>query len=67
VALGDAKVVIVEHLGGETIVYATLQDGQPITVSLQGQRDVGGDSAIAVYADPATCHLFDASGASLRA
>jgi multiple sugar transport system ATP-binding protein len=67
VALGDAKVVIVEHLGGETIVYATLQDGQPVTVSLQGQRDVGGDGAIAVYADPATCHLFDATGASLRA
>ncbi len=67
VGLGEAKVVIVEHLGGETIVYATLQDGQAITVSLQGQRDVTSDGAISVYADPATCHLFDSTGASLRA
>lgn len=67
VGLGEAKVVIVEHLGGETIVYATLQDGQAITVSLQGQRDITSDGAIQVFADPQTCHLFDATGASLRA
>ncbi|MHB2170168.1 ABC transporter ATP-binding protein [Alsobacter sp. R-9] len=67
IGLGEARVVIVEHLGGETIVYATLQDGQPITVSLQGQRGVTSDETIHVYADPALCHLFDDKGQSLRA
>ncbi len=67
IGLGDAKVVIVEHLGGETIVYATLQDGQPITVALQGQREVPADGVIGIHAEPALCHLFDHTGASLRA
>jgi len=56
------KVDLVENLGGQTLLYTTLADGQNLTVSLDGQRRVEVGSTIDTFIDPATCHLFDANG-----
>jgi multiple sugar transport system ATP-binding protein len=64
-ALGRARVQLVEHLGGSTLVYAVLQDGQPVTLELEGQRRVHPDEVMDLSVDPARCHLFDEGGRAL--
>ncbi|WP_320198627.1 ABC transporter ATP-binding protein [Agrobacterium sp. rho-13.3] len=58
--LGVASVDLVENLGGQTVVYATLRDGQSLTVLLNGQRAVS--DSIEIYFDPAHAHFFTADG-----
>ncbi|UUP16654.1 ABC transporter ATP-binding protein [Nitratireductor thuwali] len=62
VPLARVKVDLVENLGGQTLLYTSLADGQSLTVSLDGQRDIKAGAAIDTFIDPATCHLFDAEG-----
>lgn len=59
-SLGSAVVDLVENLGGQTVVYATLTDGQALTVLLNGQCKVG--ETIDLYFDPAHAHHFSADG-----
>ncbi|MDB5474158.1 MAG: ugpC, partial [Devosia sp.] len=60
--LADMRVDLVESLGGQTVVYATTMDGQPMTIVLEGQRRIELGSTIGAYFDPARAHLFDAQG-----
>jgi len=62
IKLADVRVDLVENLGGQTVVYATTADGQPINIVLEGQRPVALGSMVAAYIDPALIHLFDADG-----
>ena len=64
-SLGEARVVLVEHLGGATVVYGTLPDGQSLTIALEGQRAIPADGAIPIVFDPARCHLFGTDGRRL--
>ncbi|MEJ1157574.1 ABC transporter ATP-binding protein [Prosthecomicrobium sp. N25] len=64
-SLGEAKAEIVESLGGQTIVYARLSDGQPLTVVLDGQRNLHSGEILPITADPALCHAFDQEGRAL--
>jgi multiple sugar transport system ATP-binding protein len=60
--LGEVRVDLVEQLGGETMLYATTADGQPLTIAISGQQEVATGSTIAAYADPRQYHLFGADG-----
>ncbi|SFV38039.1 multiple sugar transport system ATP-binding protein [Devosia crocina] len=62
----DAKVDLVENLGGQTVLYATTTDGQALTVVLEGQRHVELGSSVALYADPQNAHIFNAEGVAIR-
>jgi len=62
VKLADVRVDLVENLGGQTVVYATTGDGQPLNIVLEGQRQVALGSTVPAYVDPARIHLFDAEG-----
>ncbi len=64
--LGRARVQLVEHLGGSTLVYAVLQDGQAVTIEIDGQRSIPLDEVVDLSVDPAGCHLFDQQGQTLR-
>jgi multiple sugar transport system ATP-binding protein len=64
-ALGRARVQLVEQLGGSTLVYSVLSDGQPVTLALEGQRPVPADAEMEIAADPSLCHLFDGEGRTL--
>jgi multiple sugar transport system ATP-binding protein len=62
IKLADIRVDLVENLGGQTVVYATTADGQPINIVLEGQRPVALGSTVAAHIDPARLHLFNAEG-----
>ena len=65
VALGSAHVDLVEHLGGQTILYATLHDGQTLTVALEDQQAIRAGETVNIRIDPERCHLFGPDGATL--
>jgi multiple sugar transport system ATP-binding protein len=62
IKLADVRVDLVENLGGQTVVYATTSDGQPINIVLEGQRPVELGSTVSAHIDPARLHLFNAAG-----
>jgi multiple sugar transport system ATP-binding protein len=57
----EAKVQLVEQLGGSTLLYAELSDGQPITVALDGQAHVEPGTVLSTRVEPRQCHLFGAN------
>lgn len=66
IKFADVRVDLVENLGGQTVVYATTTDGQPITIVLEGQRQVDIGSTLAAYVDPIRAHVFDKDGNAVR-
>ncbi|TCR67068.1 ABC transporter ATP-binding protein [Bosea sp. BK604] len=65
--LGEVKVQLVEHLGGETVLYTTTAGGENLTVSASGQLRVNQGENVPLRIDPAACHVFDSQGMALRA
>ena len=65
VKLAEVRVDLVENLGGQTVVYATTADGQPLNIVLEGQQPVALGSMVTAHIDPARLHLFDAKGMTL--
>ncbi|MHA6689428.1 ABC transporter ATP-binding protein [Devosia sp. A449] len=65
VKLAEVRVDLVENLGGQTVVYATTADNQPVNIVLEGQRPVELGSTVSVHFDPARLHLFNAEGLSI--
>ncbi|MHA6731334.1 ABC transporter ATP-binding protein [Devosia sp. A369] len=63
--LAEVRVDLVENLGGQTVVYATTADNQPVNIVLEGQRPVELGSTVSVHFDPARLHLFNAEGQTL--
>jgi multiple sugar transport system ATP-binding protein len=64
IPFAPARILHVEHLGGATLVYATLTDGQGLTVALEGQCRLAAGSVVETRIDPALCHLFADDGAA---
>jgi multiple sugar transport system ATP-binding protein len=58
------EVMVVERLGGETFLYTQLDNGPMIIVQADGEIPTGIHERVAIKLDPATCHLFDATGLS---
>ena len=65
VRLVEARVDLIEHLGGETVLHARAPDGQSLTLSLDGQQKVAAGDLIPVCIDPERCHVFGADGLAL--
>ncbi|WP_196260034.1 ABC transporter ATP-binding protein [Pelagibacterium limicola] len=63
VPLAEVSIDLVENLGGQTLLYTRVPDGQPLTIVLDGQHDLGPGSRITARFDPARCHVFDREGA----
>jgi len=55
-----ARILHIEHLGGATLLYAALNDGQKLTVALEGQCRLTPGTVVETHIDPALCHLFAA-------
>ncbi len=66
VLLCEAKVHLVEHLGGSTVIYGTAADGHSLVAMVPGQVAVRLGETVPMRADPELCHLFGSDGASLR-
>lgn len=64
--LGEVKIQLVEHLGGETVLYTSTPEGESLTVSAAGQLRVHQGETVPLRIDPAICHVFDREGLALR-
>jgi len=62
ISLGKLSIIHVEQLGGQTIAYGRLADGQSLTVSLEGQRRIVAGDVLEAGIAAQNCHLFDAAG-----
>ena len=61
----SGEVRLAERLGGLTLLHITLQDGQPITVQMEGSDDTRVHDVVRLSVDAAACHVFDAAGQAL--
>jgi multiple sugar transport system ATP-binding protein len=62
VKLADVRVDLVEQLGGATMLYTTTTDNQPLTIAVDGQRQLELGTTIGAYVDPARYHVFGPDG-----
>ena len=60
--LADVRVDLVEHLGDQTMLYASTKGGQPLTIALNGQQHIEAGSTVAAYVDPSKYHAFGEDG-----
>ncbi len=65
VPLAEVKVDLVEQLGGQTMVYATTADGQPLTIAVDGQRQLELGQRLTAFVDPARYHVFAEDGRAI--
>ena len=63
----QGKIVHVEHLGADTIVYIESEKVGLITVRLFGEHAYAADEIVHTSADPAKIHRFDAAGRAIAA
>ena len=69
VALGSGlsmTVRVLERLGGSSITYGKLPNGQRFCATLPGDAMVAEGQTITLSVNPADCHVFDASGQVMR-
>jgi multiple sugar transport system ATP-binding protein len=64
-ARARAQVRLIEQLGSETMIYATLADGSELAVKADGLFRVEPGVEIEIGLPPAACHLFDAEGRTI--
>ncbi|MBL0404095.1 sn-glycerol-3-phosphate ABC transporter ATP-binding protein UgpC [Microvirga aerilata] len=60
-----ARVDVIERLGNETVVYASLPTGETIIFQDRGAGSIGIGSTVRLSADPEHCHLFHKDGTAL--
>ncbi|MBW6424994.1 ABC transporter ATP-binding protein [Rhizobium sp. XQZ8] len=65
-SLGEAKVDLVEHLGGSTSVYATMTSGASLTILAPGQLAIQHGETVPLRIDAANCHAFGPDDQTLR-
>jgi multiple sugar transport system ATP-binding protein len=61
-----AKVLVVEHLGGETFCYTRLDDGTELMVKGDGNLETRVGDTIELGVSGRYCHLFDSEGLALK-
>jgi lactose/L-arabinose transport system ATP-binding protein len=62
----DLDIEMIEHLGGETYVYARRGKGDLVTVAMHGGRALKAGDSIEARFDPASVLLFDDKGLRIR-
>ena len=62
----DVRVDLVEQLGDTTMLHASTAGGQPLTISIEGQRQIAVGTTVPTYIDPERYHVFGTDGAAIR-
>ena len=68
-ALGEGlamKVRVLERLGGVSITYCVMENGQRFCAALPGDIAVTEGQTVGLAVNPADCHVFDAEGRVMR-
>jgi multiple sugar transport system ATP-binding protein len=55
-------VTLTEQLGGNTVLYGALENGQPLVVQIVGQAQVKRGDTVQVHVPPPAWHVFDTHG-----
>ncbi len=63
----DAEITLIEALGPETVVHATIANGQPLLAVLSGQPAASEHRSARFRLDHEKLHLFDADGQRITA
>ena len=58
----QARVQLVEHLGGEILAHLVLADGTPVNVKTHGHNDVVRSGVVGIGVRGELCYLFDTAG-----
>ena len=66
IKFADVRLDLVEQLGDTTMLYASTNGGQPLTIALEGQRQMAPGTMIPTYIDPSRYHVFGPDGAALQ-
>ena len=61
-----AQAQVVEHLGSESYLYLQAASGEPLTVRVSGETSVVPDQHVHLRLNPASLHLFDEHGETVR-
>ena len=62
----EARINVIERLGGTCVAYAALQGGTRICAALDGNVAVKEGETMTLAVAPEACHVFDAQGSVLR-
>ncbi len=65
IKLADVRVDLVEQLGDQTMLYASTNGGQSLTIALEGQQHMQLGSTVTAHVDPTKYHAFDTEGRAL--
>ena len=57
---------VLERLGGTSITYGTVGEGTKFCAALDGNAPVREGEAVNLNVDPASAHVFDATGRVMR-
>jgi multiple sugar transport system ATP-binding protein len=63
----SGETIIVEHLGGLTVLHVAVAEGQTIVVQTDGKSPAQSHAPIRLRLDPATSHVFGPDGMALAA
>ena len=61
------KAALTEQLGGNTVLYGSLSDQQPLVVQVVGQSHIRRGDTVHVTLPPASCHGFSQDGKTVSA
>ena len=61
----SGKVLVVERLGGGTLIYAKLDDEQTISAQIDGNSPIRVGDTLTLGIQRETCHIFDANDLAL--
>ncbi|MCS4095652.1 ABC transporter ATP-binding protein [Rhizobium sp. BK176] len=64
-ALLKGRIVLAEHLGSETMLYAELANGSSVAVKSDGLNDAKAGDNIDLKLTASACHLFDDEGVAI--
>ena len=59
------SITLTEQLGGSTLLYGVLANGQALVAQIVGQTQVKRGDSVQVRLPPGMCHVFDTQGQSL--
>ncbi len=61
-----AQVQAVEHLGSQSYLHLTIASGEPLTMIVDGETEVGPDQQVQIEMNSRFLHLFDRNGNAVR-